>query len=93
MALGLGVNPAVDARFSLQAARDAAGDCNRLENYDEAVEWACKAIDARTDRLWPHLNLAVALAGQDRLDEARVAIEAARRVKPDLSLSINVKSP
>ncbi len=26
--------------------------------------------------------------GQDRLDEARVAIEAARRVKPDLSLSV-----
>ena len=62
--------------------------CNSLENYDEAVEWARKAINLRADQFWPRVNLAVALAGQDRLDEARVAIEEARRVKPDLSLSV-----
>ena len=32
--------------------------------------------------------LALALAGQDRLDEAWVAIETARRLKLDLSLSV-----
>ena len=72
--------------WAMQAVR--ADCCNSLENYDEAVEWARKSVNARPDQLWPHLNLAVALAGQDRLDEARVAIEAARRVKPDLSLSM-----
>ena len=62
--------------------------CIYLENYDEAEEWARKAVNTRADQFWPHTNLAVALAGQDRRDEARVAIEAARRLKPNLSLSV-----
>ena len=65
-----------------------ASCCNNLENYEEAEEWARKAINERPDLLWPHFTLTVALAGQDRLDEARAAIEAARRVKPDLSASM-----
>ncbi len=52
------------------------------------MEWARKAINTRPSQFPPHVILACALAGQDRLDEARVAIEAARRVKPDLSLSV-----
>ncbi len=72
--------------WGMQSAR--ADCCNNLENYDEAEEWTRKAINERPDLLWPHFTLAVALAGQDRLDEARVAIEAACRVKPDLSLSV-----
>ena len=35
-----------------------------------------------------HFNLAVALAEQDRLAEARLAVEAARSVRPDLSASV-----
>ncbi len=62
--------------------------CNNLGNYKEAVEWARKAINARADQFWPRLHLARALAEQDRLDEARVAIEEARRLKTDLSLSV-----
>jgi len=62
--------------------------CNALENFDEAEEWARKAVNERPDGLFPHFNLAVALAGQDRLDEARLAIEAARHVRPDLSPSV-----
>ncbi len=65
-----------------------ASCCNNLENYDEAEEWARKAANTRADKFWPHIHLAVALTGQDRRDEARVAIEAACRVKPDLSLSV-----
>jgi adenylate cyclase len=72
--------------WSMQGTR--AHCCNNLGNYDEAVEWARKAINTLADHLWPRLHLVVALVGQDRLDEARVAIEAARRVKPDLSLSV-----
>ena len=62
--------------------------CNNLENYDEGVEWARKAVNARPDLYLHHAILAVALAGQGRPDEARIAIEEARRVKPDLSLSV-----
>ncbi len=65
-----------------------ASSCNNLENYDEAEEWAHKAANTRADQFWPRLHLARALAEQDRLDEARVAIEEARQVKPDLSLSV-----
>lgn len=72
--------------WSMQAIMSAC--CHSLENYDEAVEWARKSVNARPDLLWAHIMLAAALAGQDRLDEARVAIDAARRVKPDLSLSV-----
>ena len=64
-----------------------AACCYNLENYDEAEEWARKAVNPRPDQFRPYTFLAAALAGQDRLDEARVAIEAARHVKPDLSLS------
>ncbi len=65
-----------------------ASCCNNLENYDEAEEWARKAANTRADQFWPHIHLAVSLTGQNRRDEARVAIEAACRVKPDLSLSV-----
>jgi len=68
--------------WGMQSTR--ATCCISLENYDEAVEWAHKVLSARPDLLWPHLELAVALAGQDRLDEARLAVEAAAR--PDASI-------
>jgi len=72
--------------WAMQAAR--ASCCNNLENYEEAEEWVRKSANARPDLIWPHFLLAVALAGQDRLDEARVAVEAARHVQPDLSPSV-----
>ena len=65
-----------------------ASCCNSLENYDEGADWARKSVNARPDRFRTHINLVEALAGQGRLDEARVAIDEARRVKPDLSLSV-----
>ncbi len=72
--------------WAMQAARGAC--CNNLENHVEAEEWARKAIYTRAGNFWAHLVLAYALTGQDRPDEARVAIAAARRVKPDLSQSL-----
>jgi adenylate cyclase len=65
-----------------------ASCCNNLEIYDEGEKWARKAIYTRPGQFLPHIILASALVGQDKLDEARVAIEAAHRVKSDLSLSV-----
>ena len=65
-----------------------AACCAHLEDYGEAEEWARKAINERADYYGCQTTLAHALVGQGRLDEARTAIEAARRVKPDLSLSL-----
>ena len=72
--------------WAMQCQRASCG--NNLENYDEAEEWARKAANTRADKFWPHTHLAVALTGQNRRNEARVAIEVACRVKPDLSLSV-----
>ena len=72
--------------WAMQCQRASSG--NNLENYDEAEEWARKAANTRADKFWPHTHLAVALTGQNRRNEARVAIEVACRVKPDLSLSV-----
>ncbi len=72
--------------WAMQCQRASCG--NNLENYDEAEEWARKAANTRADKFWPHTHLAVALMGQNRRNEARVAIEVACRVKPDLSLSV-----
>ncbi len=76
-----------DPMLSAMQQMRAVG-CINLENYDEAEEWARKAVDERPNQFWPHINLAIALAGQDRLDEARLAVEAARHVRPDLSPSV-----
>ena len=72
--------------WAMQAAKGAC--CTSLENYEKGVEWARKSVNARPDQHRVHILLAVALAGQDRLDEARVAVEAARRLKSDLSQSV-----
>ena len=69
--------------WGAQLMRAAA--CSALENYGEAEDWARKSVNARSDRHWPQLLLAQALVGQDRLDEARLALAAARHLKPDLS--------
>ena len=84
--MAMRLSPHDPSLWAMQAAR--ASCCNNLENYDEGVEWARKAVNASPDRLWAHITLAHALAGQDRPDEARVAIAEARRLKPDLSLSM-----
>jgi adenylate cyclase len=84
--MAMRLSPQDPILWAMQTIR--ANCCINLENYDEAVEWSRKAINSRANQYWPHINLADALAGQDRLDEAWVAIEAARRVKPDLSLSV-----
>jgi adenylate cyclase len=62
--------------------------CNALKRYDEAEEWVRKSVNVRPDVLMSHVNLVHALAGQGRLDEARIAIEAARRIRPDLSSAL-----
>jgi adenylate cyclase len=72
--------------WAMQSVR--ATSCNAQEKYVEAEAWARKAVNARPDMHQTHLILAVALVGQQRLPEARLAVEAARRARPDLKLSV-----
>ena len=83
--MAMRLSPQDSLLWTMQTVR--ANCCTFLGNCDEGVEWARKAANARPDLFWVHINLAAALSGQDRLDEARVTINAARRLKPNLSLS------
>lgn len=65
----------------------AASCCNNLEHFAEGLDWARGSINERSGQHWPHLNMADALVGLGRLDEAKRSIDEALRVKPDLSLS------
>ncbi len=59
-----------------------------IEKYDEAEEWARKAVNVRPDIFQTQIYLAMALVGLDRLNEARAAVDAARRARPGLSISV-----
>ncbi len=72
--------------WAMQAMRAAC--CISLEKYNEAEEWARKAVNVRPDLFQSQLYLALALVGLDRLDEARAAVEAAQRARPGLSISV-----
>jgi adenylate cyclase len=60
---------------------------NYLERYTEAEKWARKTVHARPDLFWSHIALAVSLVGQDRLVDARKAVESARNSKPGITLT------
>ena len=56
-----------------------------LERYDEAAEWANKAIQVPNATFWANAQLVAVLSHAGRLDEAGVAAEALRRRNPDFS--------
>ena len=60
----------------MQTTRAAC--CNNAGRHEEGEVWARKAMNARSNQVWPHLTVAHALVGQGRLDEARAAINVAR---------------
>ena len=53
----------------------------------EAEAWARKSVHAGGGGLWAHLTLAISLAAQGRLEDAKTAVEPAYRRKPGLSLT------
>jgi TolB-like protein/cytochrome c-type biogenesis protein CcmH/NrfG len=57
--------------------------CINARRYEDAVEWARKAIHLRSDLAHAHCLMAVALAHLDRSDEARTALDECLRVQPD----------
>ena len=58
-----------------------------LREYDEAVAWLRRATRHPAHGYWADLNLAATFVERNELDQARAAMEAARRLKPDVSLS------
>jgi adenylate cyclase len=63
--------------------------CNQLEQYEEAVDWARRAVHeprAAKGGYWSYAVLASALGNLGQTEEAREAVAEAVQRKPDLSL-------
>lgn len=55
--------------------------------YDEAIPWAQRATEAAPDYVYGHVFLAASNALTGRQREARLAIEAVLRLRPDLTVA------
>ena len=67
--------------------------CINARRYEDAVEWARKAIHLRSDLAHAHCLMAVALAHLGRIDESNAAIDACQREQPDFFDSAAELSP
>ncbi|MCZ6893715.1 MAG: tetratricopeptide repeat protein [Gammaproteobacteria bacterium] len=56
-----------------------------LERYDEAVDWAAKAIAVPNATFWPHAQLVAVYSYAGRSDEAHTAAENLLRKEPEFS--------
>ncbi len=56
-----------------------------LDEFDAALAWLRKAARHAIGGFWPHTLLAWVFVELDRLDEARGALDAAFKERPDLS--------
>jgi len=59
-----------------------------LGEYEVGLEYARKILAVKPDYYWAHVDIALNSVGLGRLDEAKAAIDEARRVQPDLSLEM-----
>ena len=60
-----------------------ARSCITAERYQEAADWARKAIHRRSDLAHPHCLLAISLAYLNRTKEAKAALDECLRIQPD----------
>jgi adenylate cyclase len=67
--------------------------CIITRRYEDAVEWARKAIHLRSDLAHAHCLMAVALAHLGRSEDARAALDECRHVQPDFFDSAAELSP
>jgi TolB-like protein/class 3 adenylate cyclase len=60
---------------------------NYFGNWEQAVEWFRRSIEANRNYPSAYFNLAAALAQLDRLDEARSAVKAGLALNPTFAIS------
>lgn len=54
---------------------------------DQAIHWVWRALDSRPGMTWPYRDLAVYLAHEGRLDEARIALAEFTYLRPSMAIS------
>lgn len=62
-------------------------------DFEEALSWAQRAIEANPDYVFGHFTLGCALAHLGRIDEARTAIRRGSELAPDYSLRGMMRRP
>ncbi|MGI9568683.1 MAG: tetratricopeptide repeat protein, partial [Desulfobulbia bacterium] len=67
--------------------------CITARRYEEAMEWARKAIHLRSDLAHAHCLMAIGLAHLGRSEEAKAALDECKRVQPDFFESAAELSP
>ena len=60
---------------------------SHLGSWERAVGWYRRSIEANRTFMYPHFQLAAALANLDRLDEARSAVKAGLSLGPTFAVS------
>jgi TolB-like protein/class 3 adenylate cyclase len=60
---------------------------NHLGEWEQAVAWFQRSIEANRNHPHPHFQLAIALARLGRLDEARSAVKAGLALNPSFTIS------
>ncbi len=60
---------------------------NRLGEWEQAVAWCRRAIEANRNYTLPNFELAVALAQLGRLDEAHSAVKAGLALNPTFTIA------
>ena len=61
---------------------------NHLGDFEQAVAWFRRSIEANRNNPHPHFQLGIALARLGRLDEARSAVKAGLALNPTFSISL-----
>jgi tetratricopeptide (TPR) repeat protein len=64
-----------------------------LGHFDEAITWARRAIAANPHYMFGYVFLAASAAQLGDITEARKAIQAALRIRPDLTLAGKASAP
>jgi TolB-like protein len=85
----LQLSPGAPLRYAyvthIAAAHNAAG------RYEEALDFARRAVELEPDYLYGHIHLAVSYAQLGRIEEARREVAEAIRIRPDVNMAITMR--
>lgn len=85
----LQLSPGSPLRYA--AVTHIAAAYNALGRYEEALDFARRAVELEPDYLYGHIHLAVSYAQLGRMEEARREVAEAVRIRPDVDMAITMR--